>query len=266
MDVLQMKKPLLDVIFASEKRKNTLLLLQDGTKKMEFLLKSLDTTRQALLPQIKVLEEHHLVSHYKDTYELTTIGKLIVDEMAPFVRKLEVFDNGIDYWGTRNLDFIPPYLLKKMDELENCEIINPPITDLYSFHMSFNPDYKISSSVYIITTIFYPNFYAILTEMLKNNLTIDYIVSQELLDKVKTEYYEEFATFIKNKSFHLYLYNKEMNFSFIVFDNVHLLMSMLKINGEFDHKFMLCKGKSSVDWVKGLFEYYLEDSTPITQI
>lgn len=76
-----MKKSLLDVLFMSEKRRRVLLLLQDGTKEMEDILKSLDTTRQALLPQIRILKEHCLIDHYDDTYELTTIGKLIVDDI-----------------------------------------------------------------------------------------------------------------------------------------------------------------------------------------
>jgi predicted transcriptional regulator len=49
-----MKKPLLEIVFMSEKRKGVLLLLQDGAKEMEFLLKSLNTTRPALLPQMKI--------------------------------------------------------------------------------------------------------------------------------------------------------------------------------------------------------------------
>lgn len=120
-----MKKPLIDVIFASEKRKGVLLLLQEGSKEMETLLKELGTTRQALLPQMRVLEEHYLVTHDKDIYELTTTGKLLVDYMAPLVDTLGVLDTDIDYWGTRNLDFIPPSLLKRMNELKSCEVIKP---------------------------------------------------------------------------------------------------------------------------------------------
>ncbi|TGC06499.1 hypothetical protein CUN85_12890 [Methanolobus halotolerans] len=66
---------MLDVIFASEKRKNVLLMMHDGPQDMETILKSLKTTRQALLPQIKVLEKHNLISHSNDTYKLTTMGK-----------------------------------------------------------------------------------------------------------------------------------------------------------------------------------------------
>lgn len=83
-----MSKQMIDVIFSSEKRKSILLMLQDGPEEMDFFLKSLDTTRQSLLPQIRVLEDHHLVFHYDDTYELTTIGKLIVDKMIPLVEQI----------------------------------------------------------------------------------------------------------------------------------------------------------------------------------
>jgi len=43
-----MKKPLLEVIFMSEKRKSTLLLLKDGAKEIGYLLETLETTRTAL--------------------------------------------------------------------------------------------------------------------------------------------------------------------------------------------------------------------------
>ncbi|WMW22962.1 winged helix-turn-helix domain-containing protein [Methanolobus mangrovi] len=261
-----MKKTLLDVVFRSDKRKNVLLLLQNEPQEMEILLNSLGTTRQALLPQMRILEDHYLVSHYDDAYELTTIGKLVVNEMVPLLGTTDVFDEGIDYWGTRNLDFIPPYLLEKIGELKDCEIIHPPLTELYSIHKSLNPEYKVSSTVYVITTILYPGFNSIFTEMLESNVTIYYIVSQELLNKIRTEYRTEFVHFIKNKSFKMYVYNKKMKFLYFTFDSVHSLISMLKSNGEFDNRFVLCKGQSAVDWTKELFEYYLEDCVPVTEL
>lgn len=250
----------------SDKRKGVLLLLKDGAKETEYLLKCLDTTRQALLPQMKVLENHSLIIHYDDIYELTTIGKLIVDAMGPLLHKTEILDTDIDYWGSRNLDFIPSHLLEKIDQLKNCEIINPSLTELFEIHKSLNPNYDVSHTVYIVTTMLYPNFDSIVTEMLENNVEFYYIVSQELLNKIRTEYHEEFTKFLQTKSFNMYVYNKEMNFLYFTFDSVHSLIYMLKNNNEFDHKFMLCKGQNAVNWLKELFEYYLKDSTPITEI
>jgi predicted transcriptional regulator len=118
-----MKRPLLDVMFASEKRKDVLLLQQDGPKEMGSLLKYLNTSRQALLPQTKILEAHYLIQHEKDTYTLTHIGKLIIDEIAPAIGTIDVLNNNIDYWGTHNFNFIPPHLLNRIRELGPCNSV-----------------------------------------------------------------------------------------------------------------------------------------------
>lgn len=68
-----MKKSLLGVISASERRKEVLLLLQDGAGELESIISSLNTTRNALFPQMRILEEHTLISNYKDTYKLNDI-------------------------------------------------------------------------------------------------------------------------------------------------------------------------------------------------
>lgn len=46
-----MKKPIVEMLLASGKRKDVLLVLEDGPQEMESLLKLLDTTRTGLLPQ-----------------------------------------------------------------------------------------------------------------------------------------------------------------------------------------------------------------------
>ena len=260
-----MKKPLLDVLFMSEKRKQALLLLQDNAKEMEYLLKSLGTTRQALLPQIRILEEHHLVNHYEDTYELTTIGRLTVDEMAPLVGTLEILDGDIDYWGTHDFDFIPLTLLKRIKELRTYEIINPSLTELYSLHKTYHEN-KITESVYSVGNLFYPDYKSRFTEMINDGITINYIISADLFDKVRTEYYGNFKVFIKSGYFKLYVYNKNMNFLFFTFDDYHIVINMLKKDGDVDSKYILCSTEDALKWGKDLFDHYLKDSTAITEI
>ncbi|WP_407281871.1 transcriptional regulator FilR1 domain-containing protein [Methanolobus sp. WCC1] len=245
---------------------NVLLSLQDGAKEMATLLELINTNRNSLLPQMKILEAHYLIKHYNDTYELTTIGKLVVDNMIPLLEKTNIIDLDIDYWGSRNLDFIPSNLLDKIGQLKDYEIINPPITELFSMHKSFNVDYNVSSHVYVVTTILYPDFDSIIAELLVNNVNFHYIVSQELLNKLKTEYQKEFAGFINNKFFHMYVYTKEMKFIYFTFDSVHSVISAFNKKGDFDYKFMLCKGQSAVDWTKELYDCILEDSRVVDEI
>jgi predicted transcriptional regulator len=259
-----MKKPLLDVVFMSEKRKEVLLLLRDEAKEMEFLLKSLNTTRQALLPQIRILEEHHLVSHDRDIYELTTIGKLVVDEMVPLLNIVEVLDVDIDYWGTHDLEFLPPHLLERIDVLKECSIMSLDALNRFEAHNELVE--TSTKNHFSITTFFYPNFLEIFSKMLSKNIDIHVILSQSLFDKVRTDNYGDIKKLLSNKLVHFYVYPQETNFLSFVFSENYLLISPLKSNGEFDSKHVVCINQNAIDWAREVFEYYLKEATPVTQL
>ncbi|AFV25346.1 hypothetical protein Mpsy_3147 [Methanolobus psychrophilus R15] len=261
-----MTQSLLDVIFASEKRKNALLLLQDGPKEMEFLLKSLDTTRQALLPQIRILENHYLITHFHDVYELTTIGKLIVDEMTPLLNTVETLDNDIDYWGNHSLDFIPSHLLGRINELGKCKLIKPHLIEIYEINKKFYEATRKSKSHYIVTTFLHPNFLELTADLINNNVKIYFITSQMLFDKLLEEKYDEFSLILQNKLIHAFVSSREMDFQFIAINDYYIMMALLKTSKEVDGSYLLCNSEKSLKWGKDFFDYYLKDSTQITEI
>ncbi|WP_370575325.1 helix-turn-helix transcriptional regulator [Methanomethylovorans sp.] len=268
-----MKKALLDVLFASDKRKKVLLLLQEESKETETLLKSLETTRQALLPQMKILEENHLVFHYEDAYELTPVGKLIVDEMVPLLGTTDVFDSDIDYWGTRKLDFIPPHLFKRIKELKECRVINPSIQDLYALPQELYGTYDLSAensrraeTFYGVTAFFYPNAAKVFTEMLHGQVEINLIVTQDMVDKIQSNDRADYAEIVKNELFHLFVYPQKIDFISFGFNEHCLLMRLLNSSGNYDYMYVLSSSQSALEWGKELFEYYLKDSVPVPKI
>lgn len=261
-----MKKSLLDVIFASEKRKNALLLLQDEAKEMEYLLKSLDTTRQALLPQIRILEEHHLVSHDGDTYDLTTIGKLIIDKIAPLISTVNTFDVDIDYWGTHSLNFIPPHLFKRINELKACTVIEIPLHEIYEENKQFTEGAKKSKSIYTITSHAFPNFKKILTELIANDVSISIIVTKELFENLRHKHINIITESIKSPNIRLYMYPSSLDFLQISINDYNILLELLTKDGNPDNKDVICSSESALQWGKELFEHYLKDSTPITEL
>jgi len=261
-----MKKPLLDVLFASEKRKQVILQLKDGAKEMEDLLSTLDTTRNALLPQIRMLEEHYLVSHSQDAYELTILGKMVADQIVPLIDTVETFDSDIEYWGTHNIDFLPPDLSGSIAAMKDCDIVSPSVTEMYEIHKSFQRNSKLPTFIYVVTPFLYPNYQELFSEMLGNGVNLYFIVPQEVLDKIKTSHRADFEEFIKSKYLHLFMYNRKMDFLFLVVDDFHLLMGLFKQNGDYDNRYLLCSSSNAVNWGRAFFEYCLKDSTPITEI
>ncbi len=260
------KKPLIDVIFQSEKRKNALLLLYDGPKEMNIILESLETTRQSLLPQMKILRNHHLITCSNDIYELTPIGKHIVNPMIPLLDITRVFDKKIDYWGTHNFDFIPSDLLKRIFKCDELKYMMPHVTEFYENDKEFHKASMNSKSHYIISTFVHPNFKELVDDHVSNGVDLYFIITQDLRDKLVNEHYENFAKIIQNKLVHVFVYAKKMNFQFVSINEYYILLSLLKNNGEIDSKYVLCRDKTALEWGKEFFEYYLKDSVPVTEI
>ena len=122
---------------------------------------------------MRVLGEHYLVSHNKDVYELTTIGKLIVDQINSLLNTVDVFDLDIDYWGTRNLDFIPSHLLKRIDSLGKGKIINPLIIEIHDGHKKYHESCARSKYLCAVTTFLYPDFGEMFTGFIANGTKMD---------------------------------------------------------------------------------------------
>ncbi|KXS42930.1 MAG: hypothetical protein AWU59_1398 [Methanolobus sp. T82-4] len=261
-----MKKQMLDVIFTSEKRKNILLVLRDRPENMDTLLRLLDTKRTALLPQIRILEEHHLVTGSDGLYKLTTIGRLLVNQIFPLQTTINVFDSDIDYWGTHFIDFIPSHLMKRIDELGPCEVIKPHVTELYDINREFYDATRKSQSHYVITTFLHPNFAELAVELINNGVALNFIISQDLLHNLLKNHNAVLSDFIQNELVSVFVYPKKMDFQFISVNEYQTMLALFKNNGDADTKYLLCKGEDTFRWGKEIFEYYLKDSTAITEI
>ena len=261
-----MKKTIVEMLLASEKRKNVLLFLQDGPKEMEALLKSLNTNRTGLLPQMKMLKEGHLIYQHKDTYELTTIGKLITAEMISFLRAIEMYGGNNDYLGIHNIDFIPAHLLKKLPEIGLCNIIESSMCDMFDPETDFIEKAIRSKYWFQVTSILYPSFHEFYMQMMDNNVDVSMVISPQVYDKFKLDHYDDFKEIIDTKLISLYLYPKNLEFvSFILADEC-ISLKLLTQKNQYDQKKMIICNPATVEWGIELFEYYRKQSTLIIEI
>lgn len=266
--MILIRKSLLDVIFASEKRKSVLLLLKGGSKEMETILQSLNTSRASLLPQIRILENNHLVEKKgRGDYELTVVGNMIVDKIVPLLDIIEVLDNNIDYWGQHDLDFIPPHLLKRLHELEPCTVMtNIPSTDVWEPSKEVVEKAKESKFQTSVTTFLFPNFPSLLADFNKKGVNMWLVVSDELLTKIKQEINDDFRHLLNSELNRVFLYSKKMGFMSFGYNEFYFMMRLLTKNGDYDQKYLMSSSPSALAWAKDLFEYYLEQSVRVTDL
>ena len=258
-----MKKLIVEVLLSSEKRKNVLLLLQDGPKEMEMLLKSLKTTRTALLPQIRILKESQLISKNDDEYELTTVGKLIVKEMESFLRTANMFGGNDNYLGGHYIDFIPAKLLMKMPEIGSGIVIDIPVGDLYDSDKEFLVKALKSEHWLEITSSLQPTFHDFYSKMADNGTDISVIITPEIYDKIKQRHYDDFKELIDLELISVYLYPTNLEFASFIMSDECINFRLLTKEGVRDNKKIIICGPAVIEWGNELFEYYKQQSTLI---
>lgn len=82
-----------EILFKSEVRMRLLILLNGQTLDVESLCKHLGVDEQTLTHHLRILEEHYLIESHSETYELTTIGKLLTDKLATLIETLDKIDS-----------------------------------------------------------------------------------------------------------------------------------------------------------------------------
>lgn len=233
---------------------------------MEDILTSLDTTRQSLLPQMKILEQHHLISHFDDSYGLTKIGKLMAERILHLVETVETLDIDIDYWGTHDLGFIPSHMLKRIGEIKSSKIMVPHFTEIHDLIKDFFETSIKSKSLNVATIFYHPQFIEMFEELIKLQMNVRVIASEDMLNKSKENMGEAFKKMIESEFFHLWVCHKEMRFMSFAYNDIYVRLSPLTSTGEYDFKYVVSFDSEAVNWAKDLFEYYLKDSTLITEL
>ncbi|KXS42921.1 MAG: hypothetical protein AWU59_1389 [Methanolobus sp. T82-4] len=261
-----MSKSLIDIIFTSEKRKCALLLLKDGPLKMDSLLSSMETKRQALLPQMKVLTDNHLIYHHGDEYELTVIGEMIVDKISPLLNTVNLFDTDIDYWGSHDIDFIPPHLLERVYELGQGRVIKPSIADFYEVNTKIVETTMKSKSMRIISSFIHPDSFNKIEGFVASGVEITIIITRELYEKLRVEHYDEFKLLLENEKIRILLYPDKIGFIAFTQNAYCNFFRLLLKEGLYDNMLLFFCNPEALEWGNEFFEFYLKDSTPINEI
>lgn len=235
---------------------------------METLLESLDTNRTALLPQIKILRESHLISKDKreDMYELTTIGKLIVDEMEHFLLTAEMFGGDYDFMGTHYIDFIPEHLLKRLPELGPYDVVDISINDFFDMDQDLFDDSVRSHYWFEITSTLHPQFHDFYVKMTDYVTDVAIIMTQEVYEKAKTDYYDEFRELIDLDLISLYIYPEDLRFISFMMSGESIKFRLFTEKMHPDNQRLIFTGPEVLEWGKEFFDHYRKRSTPIVEI
>lgn len=261
-----MKISLIDLAFLSEKRKDVLLLLEEGPKTGDEIKIALNVNSTAIMPQIKKLKEGHLiVQDEKNTYKLSEMGEIVVEKMEPLLNTIRVFEENYEYWTNHDFIAIPEHLLNRIDELGNYFMLEADLNRLFEIPEDFKNNLLESRHVKIFISYFNPLHIEIYRELARKEAEICLILTEPVFNRIKKDYYEDLKFLMESKYTEIYICNKNITLKNVVTERFCSLVFFDK-KGKYDHQRLMSYDESAIKWCEGLILYYKDMSTRLEKL
>ncbi len=253
---------LLNVISASDKRRNLLILLNSGPKEWDQIKQTLHVTSTGMLPQVKILEEEHLIERDGKKFYLTPMGKVLTRYMEPLVRTMDIFDKNKKFWHEHNLDAIPEELLIDIRDLGNYQILETADEEIFGIS-EFLDNINRAKTITGISHTVHPRFPDFFLNLAKKEVKMSLILTPGVFKIIREKYQDLLKEGLKYNTSSVYVSKKDIKFSNITTD-MYFSLSLFYNNGVFDSKHdVVSYDPSALAWGQRLFCYYLERSEKI---
>jgi len=253
---------LLSIISASDKRRNLLILLNSGPKEWDEIKQVLKVTSTGMLPQVKILEEEHLVQREGRKFSLTPLGKVLTAHMVPLIRTMDVFDKNKKFWQEHNLEVLPPEILLDIGDLGNYRIIENADEEIFDINTFLNNISQSKTIRGISHTVHprYPNFFL---DLAKRGVEASLILTPGVYKIMKEKYAQALEAGLRIKSSSVYVSRSDIKFSFTVTDT-YFSISLFYNNGVFDSKNdVVSYDPSALRWGERIFNHFLKDAEKV---
>jgi predicted transcriptional regulator len=253
---------ILKIISASDKRRNLLVLLNSGPREWDEIKQILEVTSTGMLPQIKILEEEHLIERDGRRFSLTPMGKVLTVHMEPLIRTMDVFDKNIKFWGEHNLGVLPPEILLHIGDLGTYQIIenaDEEIFDVRTFLENISPAKTLKGLSHTV----HPNFPGFFMALAKKGVESSLVFTPSVVKILDEKHPGWIKEYLGLKKTSLYIAKKDFKFSFAVTDS-YFSISLFYNSGIFDSKNdVTSHDPSALKWGERIYEYLLTHSEKI---
>lgn len=253
---------LLNVISASDKRRNLLILLNSGPHEWDDIKRILKVTSTGMLPQIKILEEEHLIEKNGRSISLTPIGRVLTTHLEPLIKTMEIFDRNPKFWGEHNISVLPYEILYDIRNLGDYRIIENSDEEIFDINGFLNNISKAKTIKGISHTIHprYPDFFL---NFAKKGIPASLILTPGVFKIMKEKFRDQLEEGLKYKSSAVFVSRQDIKFSYIVTDS-YFSISLFYNNGVFDSKHdIISYDPSALAWGDRIFSYFQEQSEKI---
>ncbi len=258
-----MQLELTGTLWFSEKRTKILFLLSEGSQNIEHIKKSLNLSTRELMPQIKKLKKENLVVGEKESFELSSIGELLVDNMKIFLDTTRVISENRDFWENRDFSTIPDRFIERIGELGHYYLIEPDLHNIYDFPKEFKDNIIKCKHVAMLKTYVHPTYPSLCFKILDNVDKFSLFTLNDVLKKIAKDFPQLNDKLLSAENVNIYLSDGKISIPILCVTEKFLYFSLFNKDGKYEHMDILSFDQSAVIWGKELIEHYCQMSAAI---
>ncbi|MDK2834132.1 MAG: hypothetical protein PWR29_1519 [Methanolobus sp.] len=243
-----------------------LLLLIERPMCMEEIKNTLNVTTSAMMTQIKILIDQGLVVYENDLYKLSHFGEVIVRKIVPLVDTLKVYSDNIEYWEAHNFSAIPSYLQDRVDELGECELIEPDLNRMYELPLKLETSLEKVSSIREVSSYFSPAYPSKYLGLARKGVDICLIVSAPVFERLRNEYSPVLEEFLRMDNVEIYVHADAIGLASCIATDKFLSFSLFFRNGIYHNHAMMSCDERALKWGNDLFDYFKSKSWRVERI
>ena len=259
---------MINLLLFSDKRRDFLLLLKDGSKNIDEIVGELKVPRNSLLPQIKKLKEKGLVVRDGNDCRLTILGNVIVHKLQPLVDAAFVLDIDEYFWVSRKLDTLPNCFLGRVGELKDCCLVEPEPGHEFDLIPEIISSFREPSRAMMLFSYFHPQLPSFFLNVAKKGIEFPLILNRGVFERFLQDFRDEGEEILKQENVNVFVLedNALEVPSVIAVSESTLILGLLNKWDRADRQYLVNCKPCAVKWGEELFSSYKERARKVTSL
>ncbi|MDD1671339.1 MAG: DUF1724 domain-containing protein [Methanomicrobiales archaeon] len=253
-------------LYSSRLKIQILLSVAERSRSLSELRGVTGSTSQALIPKIRSLERISLIEAGEDGYHLTSLGKVVASKIQDFVMTMGELMQHREFLATHDIEGIPTPFLHEIGDLFDSELKYDTSDDMFHVFSHFVKILKDARYIYGISSVMSPEIAEVLRERILAKVPIELIVNQSVAETLRQEPYAGvLRDLLTYEHFRIWVTDEALRVGITVTDK-YLSFGLNKKEGNlYDGSVDLYSvDPRALAWAKRLFDYYRDQSKPLT--
>ncbi len=253
----RLAEPTIRKLYDSGLRLAILDALSKGPMRLADLRRAVDSNAPNTSSKAKELEEMELVERQDGLYTLTPFGRSALKKVTENIDFCCAHEKFRGYWSTHNIEDIPSFLLDRLGDLKNSNLIGPCSSNVVEVHDRFIKALNSAESrIYGAVPIFQEAYFKAGVKWIERGIDVQMLLTDEILSICAKLGGEKVAKLCdgtgKFKAFRI----DELPLALMVSESYMTLALKSKQTGSLVETNLWSTDPTALQWMIDLFEHF----------